>query len=35
VLFFIPDLSGYLKQKYGEQYEERAQRTKRLVPFVW
>jgi protein-S-isoprenylcysteine O-methyltransferase Ste14 len=35
VFFFIPSLSDHLKQKYGEQYDEWAKRTKKFVPFVY
>ncbi len=35
VLFFIPQLSAYLAGRYGEQYEDWARRTTRLVPFVY
>ena len=35
VFKFIPELSAYLADRYGEQYEDWAQRTKRLIPFVY
>lgn len=35
VFFFIPSLSGYLQQRYGEQYDEWAKTTKKFVPFVY
>ena len=35
VFFFIPELSKYLAERYGEQYDEWARRTKRLVPFIY
>jgi len=35
VFFFIPSLSGYLRERYGEQYDEWAKSTKKFVPFVY
>jgi protein-S-isoprenylcysteine O-methyltransferase Ste14 len=35
VFLFIPQLSAYLSKQYGEQYEDWARRTKRLIPFVY
>lgn len=35
ILFFIPSLSGHLKEKYGDQYDEWARTTKKFVPFVY
>ena len=35
VFMFIPQLSTYLSKQYGEQYEDWARRTKRLLPFVY
>ena len=35
VFFFIPELSKYLRQRYGDQYDAWAGRTKVFVPFVY
>lgn len=35
VFMFIPQLSDYLAERYGAQYESWAARTKRLIPFVY
>lgn len=35
VLMFIPQLSAYLAERYGHQYETWAKRTKRLIPYVY
>lgn len=35
VFMFIPQLSVYLAERYGAQYDDWARRTKRLVPFVY
>jgi protein-S-isoprenylcysteine O-methyltransferase Ste14 len=35
IFSFIPNLSKYLKERYGEQYEEWARTTKKLIPFVY
>lgn len=35
IFFFIPSLSGHLERKYGDQYDEWAETTKKFVPFVY
>ena len=35
VFGFIPPLAKYLHERYGEDYEEWARTTKKLVPFVY
>jgi len=35
ILKFIPELSAYLSDRYGEQYEEWAKRTKRIFPHIY
>lgn len=35
VFKFIPELSGYLSDRYGGQYEEWAKRTKRIFPHIY
>jgi protein-S-isoprenylcysteine O-methyltransferase Ste14 len=35
VFFFIPQLSNYLAGRYGNQYDEWAGRTRRLIPFLY
>jgi len=35
VFMFIPKLSEYLSNRYGEQYEAWSRRTKRLIPCVY
>ncbi len=35
VFGFIPQLSTYLAERYGRQYEDWAKRTKRLFPFIY
>jgi protein-S-isoprenylcysteine O-methyltransferase Ste14 len=35
VFMFIPQLSAYLAERYGKQYEDWAGRTKRLIPYIY
>ena len=35
VFMFIPQLSAYLAERYGAQFDDWASATKRLVPFVY
>lgn len=32
---FIPSLTKYLEEKYGDQYTEWAKTTPRFIPFIW
>lgn len=35
IFFNIPALDKYLEKKYGEEYNEWAKKTKRLIPFLY
>ncbi len=35
IYFHIPGLDSYLEQRYGDEFIAYAQKTKRLVPFLW
>ena len=35
VFMHIPGLDAYLSQRYGQEFDEYALRTKRLIPFVY
>ena len=34
IFFGIPELSSYLKKKYGDDYQEWSKNTKKLIPFI-
>lgn len=35
MLYHIPGLDSYLKQRYGDEFESYAKRTKKFIPFVY
>ena len=35
ILFQIPQLDDYLKNKYGNKFEEYARRTKKFIPYIY